>query len=520
MLDTISNYDEFALLKLIPNLYSGSFDDVSLLSIKAGILTRAEILGMKPTISKLLSELEKKQKKSEAISKRVIAEQLNGLDDNPLFDLDGKGEPKNITSNYLSVMHSKNAFGNVYGGFETYDSIRYNILGNYAEVNVETTDRSGNRTVVTKRWDDSDEAKSRAYIEQQYGLYSLQKHDDALRILFKERAYNPVIEILQNIQWDGVERCEHFLTRWGKAEDSAYTRECSRLIFAGGIWRMMLPGCKMDDVVILIGEQGGGKSSLVRFLAIHDDYFGEIKSVEGKESIEQLDGKWILEIPELAAFTRAKEVEAIKAFITRQKDNYRKPFDRNVDDRARRCIFIGTTNLQTPLLDATGGRRFYPVQTHCNGYDLFKHEDECRDYIKQCWAEALAKYMQGKMPNFAREDLVAEYRAKQEAATQDDWRIGAIEEYLQSKAVGECVCIKQIMDEVISTDKDHPVNPTSKDSKEIGIIMAKQKNWKKCESRKFFAKYGQQRSWEKIKQDDDTFVEYANITEDGDEIPF
>ena len=142
----------------------------------------------------------------------------------------------------------------------------------------------------------------------------------------------------------------------------------------------------------------------------------------------------------------------------------------------------------------------------------------CRDDIKQCWAEALAKYNDGKMPNFAREDLVSEYRAKQEAATQDDWRIGAIEEFLQGKAVADSVCIKQIVDEVISPDKEHPINPTSRDSKEIGIIMGKQKNWKKCDNRKFFTKYGQQRGWEKIAPDSQTLVEYAKS--EGDELPF
>lgn len=518
LVDSVATMDEFALIKLIPNLYDGNLDEVTIETVKASALVRAAALGMEKTIAKVIAELERKKKKSEAVTQRIYAEQLNGIGDTPLLDLDNKGNPKNIANNYLAIMQSRSTFGYIFNGFESYDNIRFNILGNYAEVNIESKDKAGNRVFITKRWDDSDEAKSRAFIEKEYGLYSTQKHDDALRILFKERSYNPVVEILQNLQWDGKERCEHFLVRWGKAEDTPYTRECSRLIFAGGVWRMMMPGCKMDDVVILIGEQGGGKSSLVRFLALHDDYFGEVKLVEGKEAIEQIDGKWICEIPELAAFTRAKEVESIKAFITRQRDNYRKPFDRNVDDRPRRCIFIGTTNLQTPLLDATGGRRFYPVQTYCNGYDLFKHEQECRDYIKQCWAEALAKYNDGKMPNFAREDLVSEYRAKQEAATQDDWRIGAIEEFLQGKAVGDSVCIKQIVDEVISPDKEHPINPTSRDSKEIGIIMGKQKNWKKCDNRKFFTKYGQQRGWEKIAPDSQTLVEYAKS--EGDELPF
>lgn len=261
---------------------------------------------------------------------------------------------------------------------------------------------------------------------------------------------------------------------------------------------MMLPGCKMDDVVVLIGKQGGGKSSLIRFLALHDDYFGEIKTVEGDKATEQLAGKWICEIPELAAFTRAKEVEAVKAFITRQKDSYRKPYDRNVDDRPRRCIFVGSTNNPNFLVDLTGNRRFYPVQTRSVGYDLFKHEDECRDYIAKCWSEALTKYNEGRMPNYADERLVEEYRKAQDNATQDDWRIGAIESYLDDKAVGEFVCVKEVMENVLSPDRDHPLNPTPRDSKDIGIIMSRMDGWQRTEIRRYTAKYGQQRGWFKI----------------------
>lgn len=423
-------------------------------------------------------------------------------EDVPAFaQRDSNGKPKNTIANYEAIMF-----------FEPkYRDVKFNLLANYAEVH--TTDAG---VVHIRRWDDADEADSKAFIEEKYGIFSQQKHYDALRILFKARSYNPVLDYIKCLQWDGVERCESFLTKWAKADDTPYVRECSRLIFAGGIWRMMLPGCKMDDVVVLIGSQGSGKSSLIRFLALNDEYFGEIKVIEGKEATEQLAGKWILEIPELAAFNKAKEVEAVKAFITRQKDNYRKPFDRNVDDRPRRCIFIGSTNNPNFLVDLTGNRRFYPVQTHSNGYDLFKHEAECREFIQQCWAEALYKYSHHQMPNFAKEALVADYRQAQDNATQDDWRIGAIESYLDDKTVGDFVCIKELMDNVVSPDKDHPMNPTPRDSKDLAIIMSRMEGWVKTASSKRTAKYGTQRGWIK---DSESEKQYETASE-GSDLPF
>jgi predicted P-loop ATPase len=452
---------------------------------EALFLARAEELGGKQLISKIFAAHKKADRSKKLAKVRATNEAIYNSDACPFLTRDNSGKPEVTIQNFKHIMLSD----------KQYECVRFNELANYPEKHI-IDPLTGKLSI--ERWRDVDEASSKEYIEAQYGIYSDKKHYDALRILFHERSYNPVMDILKTLQWDGEERCEHFLTKWAKADDTPYIHECSRLIFAGGIWRMMRPGCKMDDVVILIGNQGSGKSRLVRFLAVNDAYFGEVKSVDGKEAIEQLDGKWVCEIPELAAFTKQKEVEGVKAFITRQKDNYRKPFDRNVDDRPRRCIFIGTTNVEAPLLDATGGRRFYPVHVRCDGYDLYRHEQECREYILQCWAEALKKFEDGKMPNFAREDLVSEYRKMQSAATQDDWRIGAIESYLAQQPLNTFVCVKQIMTEVLSPDEEHPINPTPKDSKDIGIIMSKMEGWSKSDERQYFEKYGRQRGWRKV----------------------
>ncbi len=153
-----------------------------------------------------------------------------------------------------------------------------------------------------------------------------------------------------------------------KAEDNEYTREVSRLIFAGGIHRLYSPGCKFDDVPVLIGtSQGEGKSTIVRWLAIHDDHFTEVTEIDGQKGVEQLEGAWICEIAELLALTKAKEQEAVKSYIARLKDKYRKPWGKNTDELPRRCIFIGTTNNEQFLRDKTGNRRFYPVKVNSKG---------------------------------------------------------------------------------------------------------------------------------------------------------
>lgn len=376
-----------------------------------------------------------------------------------------------------------------------YADIRYNLLAQTAEY---TKDGK------TVRWTDADEAASQAYIEKAYKWYQKEKHSAALRLLFKSREYNPIINYIDTVQWDGQERCESFLTKWAKVGESPYTREVSRLIFAGGIWRLYSPGCKFDDVPILIGtRQGEGKSTLIRWLAIRDEWYGEVNQFDGQQAIEQLYGKWICEISELLALTRRKEVEASKAYITRTVDSYRKPYDRHTTDLPRRCIMIGSSNNPNPLTDVQN-RRWYPVYMNTSGYDLFDHEDECRAYILQCWAEMRDKFKahDKSAQNFAKRELLDTYREQQDAARQDDWREGAIESYLATKAPGEYVCIRELTNKALAIGGiGH--DPSVVESKDIGMIMTKFTDWTKVGLHNY-TEYGRQRSWQKAGNPNDS----------------
>ena len=376
-----------------------------------------------------------------------------------------------------------------------YEGIRYNELSGRAEIH---STKGGEITISP--WTDADEAHSMNYIESAFGIYSREKHSAALRILFDSRKYNPIRDIVDSIEWDGQNRCEHFLSRWALVEDSPYTREVSRLIFAGGIHRLYAPGTKFDDVPILIGtEQGEGKSTLIRYLAINDSYYGEITAVEGQPAIEQLQGKWICEISELLALTKNKDQESVKAYITRAVDSYRKPWDKTVTEFPRRCIFVGTSNDSSPLVDKTGNRRYYPVEVHSNGYEIYRHETEIRDYIAQCWAEARERYRKKEMPNYANPTLVEVYREAQENAMQDDWRVGAIQAFLERKALGELTCVREVCHRALSPNPDIPREPTLAESKDLGRILNKMKGWERVGSR-VIGVYGSQKCWKKIKE--------------------
>jgi predicted P-loop ATPase len=153
-------------------------------------------------------------------------------------------------------------------------------------------------------------------------------------------------------------------------------------------------------------------------------------------------------------------------------------------------VFIGTTNKEQFLTDKTGNRRFYPVKVQQTGYDLFDHEEEIKAYIQQCWAEAKALYDRGEIPPYADRKLVAEIRQMQDEATEDDYRVGLIQSYLENKRE---TCVLDLWQNALGGGEY--TKPTKKESQEIGMIMQSMPNWVKQDKVKRFTNFGVQKWW-------------------------
>ena len=170
------------------------------------------------------------------------------------------------------------------------------------------------------------------------------------------------------------------------------------------------------------------------------------------------------------------------------------PFDKRVTDHPRQCVFIGTTNKEQFLTDKTGNRRFYPIKVNQSGYDLFDHEDEIKEYIRQCWAEAKALYDKGEIPPFADRRLIADIRQMQDEATEDDYRVGLIQSYLDGKFE---TCVLDLWKNAMGNEFS---KPSKKDSQEIGMIMQSIPGWVRQEKSKRFSDFGVQRWWVREKE--------------------
>lgn len=275
-------------------------------------------------------------------------------------------------------------------------------------------------------WSDEDDSNLRHYIETVYGISNKSKLEDATIVTMNHHSFHPVRDYLNALTWDGEQRAETLFIDYFGAEDNLYTREVTRKWLTAAVARIMKPGCKFDNMIVLTGQQGIGKSHMGDMLG-KGWYSDTFNTVQGKEAYEQLKGVWIIEMAELSAMKKA-EVEGIKLFISKQEDNYRAAYGRFAQSNKRQCVFYGTTNVDDFLRDRTGNRRFWPIK--CGETqpkrDVFSITPA---YIDMVWAEAKVWYDEGERLYLDAE--VAKLAAEEQLRYQeDDPRTGVIEEYL------------------------------------------------------------------------------------------
>ena len=267
---------------------------------------------------------------------------------------------------------------------------------------------------------DEDYTGLTAYLERSYNLTTKDRIIDACQFVCKENERNPIVEWLESLTWDGEPRLGTLITSVLGAEDNQYNREIERLFMLGAVSRAYEPGCKFDYMPVLVGPQGIGKSRYVSLLAhIPAWYNDNFNTIDGDTAVEKLRGLWIAEMAELLATKKTREVEAIKAFITSTKDIIRPKYARETVQRLRVCVFIGTTNDHDFLTDATGNRRFLPVECNATECSEWMFSDEAEPYIEQMWAEAVHVFKTEHPPLLLSRDLMQAAQTLQEAHTEE-----------------------------------------------------------------------------------------------------
>lgn len=371
---------------------------------------------------------------------------------------------------------------------------------------------------------DVDFSGLRNYIERVYGITSPQKIDDAVALELNRNSFHPVRDYFESLEWDGIPRIDTLLIDCFNAADNIYTREVSRKWLVAAVARVMSPGCKYDTVIALVGEEGTRKSSFFRKLG-REWFSDSFTTVTGKEAIEQVRGKLVIEIAELSAFDKAESVQ-IKHFITRGVDSYRPAYGRETEEFPRQGVFVATSNNRTFLRDQDGNRRFWPIDVQLpksTGGALDPMSKGFDRLISQFWAEAVAMWRLGE-PLILSND--AELIADKERAghVELDARRGMVEQYLdidvpegwrdmlpevrldylsapdayKGKRSGKSykrryVCVAEIWCECFGKKKE---DLNQRTSREITAIMRTIPGWVQQNKLRRFPHYGPQRYYE------------------------
>lgn len=205
--------------------------------------------------------------------------------------------------------------------------------------------------------------------------------------------YHPIKELIEAVQWDGVKRAETFFIDCLGVEDNELNKEVTRKWLLACITRLYEKGRKFDEMLILFGGQGIGKSTTLERLAL-DTFYTKVTGKLSNETILQTSKTWLVELDELSTLLRTPS-EEFKAWLSSRKDTTRVPYEAQPLDFERGFVVLGTTNNKKILKDNTGNRRFWILD--CNKDNIKTSIFSLTEQdILQVWAEVRTWYLKNE----------------------------------------------------------------------------------------------------------------------------
>ena len=232
------------------------------------------------------------------------------------------------------------------------------------------------------------------------GFENNTKLQNAIKEIAHNNTYHPVKQYLESLEWDGVPRVETMFTTFLSAKDCELYHVYAKLFMIAAIKRVYKPGCKFDNMLVLQGEQGNGKSTFCEKLAVNDKWYNDniIIADRDKDSLLYMQDAWIVIMDELDAWNKA-DTNAAKGFMSKRSDKFRAPYAQNSEEHPRHCVFIGNTNDETFLKDSTAitERRYWVIKTEGN-WETSRDKIKLMtpEMINQLWAEAMVMYKENE----------------------------------------------------------------------------------------------------------------------------
>lgn len=278
--------------------------------------------------------------------------------------------------------------------------------------------RSDEEILDGERWrglTDVDAIKVQRWVSAEYRLdYQTSTVHEQLIGVAHERRAHPVRDYLRGLTWDRVKRMDSWLGDVFGVEPTLGAHRIGRAWLVSMVARVMAPGCKVDTMPILIGQQGLRKSTTLRAMMADPAWFSDsdIPLHHSQDKYQVIQGVWLYEIAEFDRFSGKADAAEIKAYVSSQRDSYRRSHGRRVASVDRQVVFAGSTNAAEFLVDPTGSRRYWPIV-------CAKADPEVMSEIRdQLFAEAVVAYEAGESWWLSSE-VAAEV-----AAAADAFRVG------------------------------------------------------------------------------------------------
>lgn len=323
-------------------------------------------------------------------------------------------------------------------------------------------------SIVGKELSNTDITECRIWFSRKWDIEAGEEElFKIMRVVAQEFSFHPIRDYLNGLKWDGKERLDNWLSTYMMAEEDGkkeYVQAVARKTLVGAVARIMNPGCEFQNMLVLEGLQGKGKSSVVKILG---DPWAPATYINpgNKDTINNLQKCWIVEMAEMIPTTKDK-IEEFKDFISKPEDRARLAFERKAETYKRQCIFIGTTNQNTYLQDETGNRRFWPVKINgLNRKALRKDRD-------QLWAEAVVRYKDNEplyLENKAIEKMAIEVQSSRVSIDAWENRVREIVEIMKDEPF---IMIEKVYAEIQGWgDASGISNFSIPDQKRVGKIL-------------------------------------------------
>lgn len=295
-------------------------------------------------------------------------------------------------------------------------------------------------------WTDNDTLQLQVFFQRECGFQKVSKDTiyDAVHHAALLNQRNEPKEWMESLEWDQVDRLSTFMmVHLGAAaaehQPEDYLRAVGRNWWISMIARIYNPGCKVDTMLVLKGEQGKFKSTA--FEIIGGKWYAPCTADadDSKAFGENLQGKMLMEMPELANFKRA-DIEAIKRLLSQRYDRFRASYGRISQDWPRQGILVGTTNKDAYLNDPTGARRFNPAEIECcDRHALVRDRAQLFAQAVACyraWETSQGSGWKGRDDSMGWWELPASAQAAQENARVKDESEEQIMEWCNARPEG------------------------------------------------------------------------------------